>query len=100
MRLTIYGQVMVNVPKLFQDYDDDDPQKDRRNNRWKYWSNVVELKNEFLDETDSTDHRDFLVWLENKYGFKPIETNDGMLTDDYKIVDEQKFVLYVLRYGN
>jgi hypothetical protein len=40
-----------------------------------------------------------MKWLENKYGFRPLENIEGMLSDDYKVVDEKKFLVYILKYG-
>lgn len=90
---------MVNVPKGYQDYEDDDEAIDKRLSRWKYWTNLKNLKLEFYNETQSRDHVEFRAWLENKYGFLPIETNEGMMTDDYKVIDEKKFIVYILKYG-
>lgn len=90
----------MKIPKDFQDYDDDDPNIEKRKNRFKYWENLIMLKNDFNAETGSKDHREYLVWIENKYGIRPIENNEGMLTDDFTVTDEQKFLVYVLKYGN
>jgi hypothetical protein len=95
----MFGQAMVNVPKDFQDYDDDDADIEKREARWKYWQNLKNLKLEFIEETGSRDHREYMKWLENKYGFLPIETNQGMVTDDYKVTDEKKFLVYILKHG-
>jgi hypothetical protein len=95
----MFGVVMVKVPKDFQDYDDDDADIEKRNNRWKYWTNLKNLKLEFREETGSRNHRQYMRWLENKYGFRPTENIEGMLSDDYKVVDEKKFLVYILKYG-
>lgn len=91
---------MVNVPKDFQDYDDDDDHIQHRLARWKYWANLKLLMSEFNAETGSKDHREYLLWLENKYGLKPIETTEGGMTDRYVVIDEKKFIVYILKYGN
>jgi hypothetical protein len=91
---------MVNVPKDFQDYDDDDPDINRRNRRMHYWSVLKNLKEEFLLETNSRDPQQYTLWLETKYGFKPRINNEGYFTDDYEIIDEKKYMIYVLKYGN
>jgi hypothetical protein len=89
----------MKVPNDFQDYDDDDPNIEKRKGRWKYWTNLRHLKLEFTDETGSRDNREYIKWLENKYGFRPTETIEGMLSDDYKVIDEKKFLVYILKYG-
>jgi hypothetical protein len=95
----MYGKAMVNIPKDFQDFDNDDPNLEKRLSRFKYWANLKNLKLEFYNETQSRDHTQYMIWLENKYGFRPIETNEGMMTDDYKVVDEKKFIVYIIKYG-
>jgi len=90
---------MAKIPKDFQDFDDDDPEIDKRLSRWKYWQNLKNLKLEFYEETHSRDHREYITWLENKYGFRPIETTESMMTDDYTVIDEKKFIVYILKHG-
>ncbi len=91
---------MVNVPKDFQDYDDDDPELEKRQNRQKYWRALKEIRNEYLKETIDTDYDAvrFLTWVEEKYGFRPAMF-DSYLTDDFEVVDQKKFIVYILKYG-
>lgn len=97
---TVFGQVMSRLDsEKFQDYDDDDPKLQHRLSRWKYWKNLKKLKHDFTEETGSKDHQEFKIWLENKYGFRPIETTENMMTDDYTVIDEKKFIVYILKYG-
>lgn len=91
---------MVNVPKDFQDYDDDDPDYNKRDRRLHYWNVLRTLKAEFTEETGSTEATEYITWLENKYGFKPKINHEGYLTDDYDIVDEKKYLIYILKHGN
>jgi len=70
-----------------------------RTPRMKYWQNLKDLKLEFRSETGSRDNREYMKWLENKYGFRPTENIEGMLSDAYKVVDEKKFLVYILKYG-
>lgn len=90
---------MPKIPKEFQDYDNDDPNIDRRNNRWKYWENLRKLRAEFSNQTNSTDYLKFAEWLKDTYGFMPIFTGEGEITDDIRIVDEKKYMVYILKYG-
>ena len=39
----------------------------------------------------------FLLWLHDVYGVTVI-VRDGDLTSDYEVVDEQKFLLFELKY--
>lgn len=87
---------MVNVPEDFQDYDDDDPLLDKRKGRMKYWKTLKELQKEWK-ETDQA--LNLIDWIEEKYGFKAIMV-DNYFSDDYHIVDEKKYLIYILKYGN
>lgn len=90
---------MVNVPKDFQDYDDNDDKLQRRLSRWDYWSNLRKLRSEFSLENTSTDHYAFIDWLANTHGFKPVLNEDLQYTDEFTVTDEKKFMVYVLKYG-
>jgi hypothetical protein len=37
-------------------------------------------------------------WLEEQYGLRVHMTN-GMITDDYTVIDEKKYLVYLLKYG-
>lgn len=88
---------MVNVPKDFQDFDDDDPDIKKRQARWDFWETLKKLRKEFTEDGRSFDADEFIIWIEDKYGFKLI-LNDTGITDDYTITDEQKYLVFRLRY--
>jgi hypothetical protein len=87
---------MVNVPKDFQDYDDDDADIEKRKARWEFWETLKKLRKEFTENREF-DADDFIDWIEEKYGFKLV-LNDTGITDDYAVTDEQKYLIFRLRY--
>lgn len=92
---------MANIPKDFQDYDDDDPDIEIRRRRFDYWKTLKNLRTEYLENhriEDATEPRLFLAWVEEKYGLRP-KMFENHITDDYDIVDEKKYMIYVLKYG-
>jgi hypothetical protein len=89
--------VMTNITKSFQDYDDDDPNINFRKNRWKYWSLLKLVRVEFMEDKSNFDGYDFETYLEDKYGIKMNMVN-GNITDGYQIVDEQKYLIFLLRF--
>lgn len=93
---------MVIVPRDFQDYDDDDERKEQRDRRFKYWQTLKNLREEYLKETQNSPYnlepQVFLAWVEERYGIKP-KLFDSHITDDYDIVDEKKYMMYILKYG-
>jgi len=88
---------MTNITKSFQDYDDDDPNINFRKNRWKYWSLLKLVRVEFMEDKSNFDGYDFETYLEDKYGIKMNMVN-GNITDGYQIVDEQKYLIFLLRF--
>ena len=88
---------MVNVPKSFQDYDDDDPEFEKRQARWDYYETLKKLRKEFTEDGRNFDADEFIVWIEEKYGFKLI-LNDTGITDNYNVSDKEKYLIFRLRY--
>ena len=86
-----------NIPKDFQDYDDDDPQIHFRKNRWKYWNLLKLVRTEFMEGRKEFDAYDFESYIQGKYGIK-MNMLDGNITDGYEIVDEHKYLIFLLRF--
>lgn len=88
---------MVNVPKDFQDYDDEDPNVKKRQARWDFWNVLKKLRKEYTEDGINFDADEFIAWVEDKYGLKLILNFTG-ITDDYTITDEQKYIIFRLKY--
>lgn len=88
---------MVNVPKDFQDYDDEDPNVKKRQARWDFWNVLKKLRKEYTEDGTNFDADEFIAWVEDKYGLKLILNFTG-ITDDYTITDEQKYIIFRLKY--
>jgi hypothetical protein len=92
---------MSNIPKSFQDYDDDDPDIDRRQNRWDYWAGLKKVRIEYMEVLKVLDGQfdayEFEEYLENNYGIKMNLVN-GNITDGFKIMDEKKYIVFLLKF--
>ena len=92
---------MTNIPKSFQDYDDNDPMIEHRKNRWKYWEALKIVRKEYMASLNQLDGQfdayDFEDYLEANYGIKMNIVN-GNITDGYKIMDEKKYIVFLLKY--
>lgn len=92
---------MANIPKSFQDYDDDDPLLEQRKKRWDYWEALKKVRKEYMALLDTSssqfDAYEFEDYLENNYGVKMNIVN-GNITDGYKIMDEKKYLLFLLKF--
>ena len=89
--------VVVAKIKPFQDYDDDDPEIEKRVNRYKFWQSLKEIRKEFVEKNGTFDIEDFDKFLQETYGLKLL-TIDGNITDGFDIIDEKLYTIYLLKY--
>jgi hypothetical protein len=87
---------MVSIPRI-QDYDDDDPELERRKNRWNYWEALKKVRKEYMLQNREFDAYDFEDYIEGQYGLKMNIVN-GDITDGYEIVDEKKYLIFLLKF--
>lgn len=87
---------MTIIPP-FKDYDDDDPEIEKRKNRWNYWEALKKVRKEYMNQNKEFDAYDFEDYLVGQYGLKMNIVN-GNITDGYEIVDEQKYLIFLLKF--
>ena len=87
---------MATIPQI-QDYDDDDPNIDQRRNRWNYWEALKKVRKEYIEQNKEFDAYDFEDYLTGQYGLK-MNIVDGNITDGYEIVDEKKYLIFLLKF--
>jgi len=87
---------MATIPQI-QDYDDDDPEIDKRKNRWNYWEALKKVRKEYMAQNKEFDAYDFEDYLTGQYGLKMNIVN-GNITDGYEIVDEKKYLIFLLKF--
>ena len=81
----------------FQDYDDDDPEIDRRKQRWAYWEALKKVRVEYMENKTNFDAYAFEDYLEKHYGIK-LSIVNGNITDGYKIMDEKLYLIFLLKF--
>jgi hypothetical protein len=86
----------MKIPHI-QDYDDDDPEIERRKNRWNYWEALKKIRKEYMEQNKEFDAYDFEDYLVGQYGLKMNIVN-GNITDGYEIVDEKKYLIFLLKF--
>jgi len=87
---------MASIPQI-QDYDDDDPEIEKRKNRWNYWEALKKVRKEYMAQNSEFDAYDFEDYLIGQYGIKMNIVN-GNITDGYEIVDEKKYLIFLLKF--
>jgi hypothetical protein len=87
---------MATIPQI-QDYDDDDPLIKQRKNRWNYWEALKKVRKEYMAQNKEFDAYDFEDYLIGQYGLKMNIVN-GNITDGYEIVDEKKYLIFLLKF--
>ena len=92
---------MSNIPKDFQDYDDDGPEMEFRKKRWDYWAALKLVRKEYMQDISDLDGQfdayDFEDYIEENYGIK-MNIVDGNITDGYKVMDEKKYIIFLLKF--
>ena len=94
----VYTTLVVTTIKPFQDYDDDDPELQRRINRWKFWQNLKLIRLEYIQKHGEFDIDKFDQFIKSNYGIKLL-TVDGNISDGFDIIDEKLYTMYLLKYG-
>jgi hypothetical protein len=91
---------MATIPQI-QDYDDDDPNIEHRKKRWDYWAALKLIRKEYMADLKALDGQfdafDFEDYIEENYGIK-MNIVDGNITDGYKVMDEKKYIIFLLKY--
>jgi hypothetical protein len=87
---------MTTIPQI-QDYDDDDPEIEKRKNRWNYWEALKKVRKEYMEQNKQFDAYDFEDYLVGQYGLK-MNIVGGNITDGYEIVDEKKYLIFLLKF--
>ncbi len=87
---------MATIPQI-EDYDDDDPNIEQRKNRWNYWEALKKVRKEYIEQNKEFDAYDFEDYLTGQYGLKMNIVN-GNITDGYEIVDEKKYLIFLLKF--
>ena len=87
---------MATIPQI-PDYDDDDPLIEQRRNRWNYWEALKQVRKEYMLQNKEFDAYDFEDYLVGQYGLKMNIVN-GNITDGYEIVDEKKYLIFLLKF--
>jgi hypothetical protein len=89
-------ELIVSIPKI-QDYDDDDPLIEQRKKRWDYWAALKLVRKEYMAQNKEFDAYDFEDYLIGQYGIRMNIVN-GNITDGYEIVDEKKYLIFLLKF--
>jgi hypothetical protein len=87
---------MATIPQI-QDYDDDDPLIEQHKKRWDYWAALKLVRKEYMNQNKEFDAYDFEDYLVGQYGIKMNIVN-GNITDGYEIVDEKKYLIFLLKF--
>jgi hypothetical protein len=75
-----------------------------RKKRNQYWNMIRSAKRDFIVLTDQAaleyelGDEAFYYYLRQNYGLQ-VELIDGKIAGDYNIVDEKKYLLFLLKYG-
>jgi hypothetical protein len=74
---------------------------EERKNRNQYWLMLRRANEDFHQQgfTDGIGDGVFAHYLKQRYGIA-IELIDGKITSNYYIIDEKKYIIFLLKYGS
>jgi len=87
---------VASIPP-FQDYDDDDPEIDFRRKRWTYWAALKKIQKEYQATGKEFNPQNFEDYMKEHYGIQ-LNLVDGNITDGYRVVDEKKYLVFLLKF--
>ena len=71
-----------------------------------YWRSLGQVAKEWLavrpphyGRKGRADQMEFNDWLDQTYGFRTVYDEDGGITGSPEVRDQQKFLLFLLKYG-
>lgn len=79
-------------------------ERERRSKQYRYWSMLRSAKDEFYrlvaqeGIADLMDDGSFYYFLQQNYGLR-IELIDGNIAGEYHIVDEKKYLLFLMKFS-
>lgn len=101
----------MKVPNSIEDAfipmeeQDIDAIQEQRKKRDQYWAMLFRARQDFLTltaqasvEYDIVDPRAFFHFLKQNYGLQ-VDTVDGKITSEYTVIDENKYLLFLLKYS-
>jgi hypothetical protein len=77
----------------------------QRSKRDNYWLMLQNARNEYFDlvgqsaEYEEWSVGGFYYYLRQYYGIQ-VETIDGKITGEYAITDEQKYLMFIMKFGS
>jgi len=99
-------KVPVSVEDAFipMEVADIEALQEQRKKRDRYWSMLRSAKNEFyrlVGQSGMADYMDegaFFYYLRQNYGLQ-VELIDGKIAGEYAVVDEKKYLLFLIKFG-
>jgi hypothetical protein len=79
--------------------------QEQRRKRDQYWKMLYEARQEFLRitglaaEYEEWASRGLYHYVEHMYGLR-VELIDGKITGEYAVIDEKKYLLFLLKFGS
>lgn len=80
-------------------------EQERKVRRDKYWQMLRSAKNDFIKLTEQASleyeigEDAFYYYLKQNYGLQ-VELIDGKIAGEYNIVDEKKYLMFLLKFGS
>jgi hypothetical protein len=81
-----------------EDFDPEDPDIEFRKNRWKYWTILRKIREEYIIDKGMFDTDSFEKYVERNYGIR-INISDEKITDKFDIIDKKLYTFFILKWA-
>ena len=73
-------------------------EQEQKNNSWCVWNNLYKMQRLHAGDDNNYDLIGFIDWMEENFGIKFFFSKAPEVLEDYCIVDEKKYMYYVLKH--
>lgn len=72
----------------------------KRNN---YWAQLQAVRADYFNDTVEHKHptaEGFYYFMQNHWGLKMVLDDNNNITGDFKVIDESKYLMFIMKYGS
>lgn len=81
----------------------DDTANARKANRLSYWAKLRLARADYFNDTVETEHpkpEGFYYYMQRKWGIKILLDQNNNITEQFEIVNDPQYLLFLMKYGN
>lgn len=89
----------LNDLEIPMEADDEEALQEYKRKRNEHWLRLRRARAEWQNIVDDLDLAEFWDWITDVYGIKPQKDAYGNVTASYDVIDEKKYTVFLLKFG-